>query len=56
LISGRPLITAAITATVTTAITSFPILCTVLSPCSVFVQDFLHRGYRVRQGRLDRVR
>src|SRR6202034_1105435 len=49
--------TTAIAAAITTALTSLlTISCSVLPLCSLFVQYFLHRGDRVRQGRLYRVR
>lgn len=51
--SGIDSITIAITAAITTAFTSLPIISLIsFSLCSVFAQDVLDRTDRVRQGRL----
>ena len=55
LMSGIESITIAITAAITTAFTSLPIISSVsFSLWSVFAQDVLDRTDRVRQGRLHR--
>src|ERR1700679_3950184 len=57
LMSGIESITIAITAAITTAFTSLPIISSLpFSLCSVFAQDVLDRTNRVRQGRLNRFR
>ena len=56
LISGIESITSTSTAAITTALTSLLIMsCTVPFLRSMFVEDFLHRPYRMRQGGLYRL-